>query len=393
MDLHGAPLAPHADPVEALAALLRRAGALRWAHDRPRPPGRGRERPAAGQGADPARPRHRARPRRRLRAADRPAARRSLPVPRRSPVRGPAHAALPAPRPRLAAGRSGRAPAAGRRGPARPVRPRLGRRRDRAGRSNCWSACRSSSTRRWTGSTPTRSAPQRPRRTPPASRSRRTRSGSRTWPARRRSSAWSTASSAVRSRPLASDIHIEPFEDRLRVRYRYDGVLHEAESPAAAAHRRDHLARQDHGPARHRRAPAAAGRPHQDGRARPGGRFPRLHRPVALRRERRAPRARPQRGQLRIRQAGPARPGHRPPGGGARSCRTGSCWSPAPPAAARPRRSTPACSRSTRWSARSSPSRTRSNTSFRASTRSRSSRRSGSTSPACSAPSCARTPT
>ena len=32
---------------------------------------------------------------------------------------------------------------------------------------------------------------------------------------------------------LASDIHIEPFEDRLRVRYRYDGVLHEAESPSS----------------------------------------------------------------------------------------------------------------------------------------------------------------
>ncbi len=31
----------------------------------------------------------------------------------------------------------------------------------------------------------------------------------------------------------ASDIHIEPFEDRLRVRYRYDGVLQEADSPAA----------------------------------------------------------------------------------------------------------------------------------------------------------------
>ncbi|HTC11373.1 MAG TPA: ATPase, T2SS/T4P/T4SS family [Acetobacteraceae bacterium] len=29
----------------------------------------------------------------------------------------------------------------------------------------------------------------------------------------------------------ASDIHLEPFEDRLRVRYRYDGVLHEAENP------------------------------------------------------------------------------------------------------------------------------------------------------------------
>ncbi len=29
----------------------------------------------------------------------------------------------------------------------------------------------------------------------------------------------------------ASDIHIEPFEDTLRVRYRYDGVLHEADNP------------------------------------------------------------------------------------------------------------------------------------------------------------------
>jgi general secretion pathway protein E len=29
----------------------------------------------------------------------------------------------------------------------------------------------------------------------------------------------------------ASDIHLEPFEDRLRVRYRYDGVLHEMETP------------------------------------------------------------------------------------------------------------------------------------------------------------------
>ncbi len=31
----------------------------------------------------------------------------------------------------------------------------------------------------------------------------------------------------------ASDIHIEPFEDRLRVRFRYDGVLHEANSQPA----------------------------------------------------------------------------------------------------------------------------------------------------------------
>jgi len=31
----------------------------------------------------------------------------------------------------------------------------------------------------------------------------------------------------------ASDVHLEPFPDRLRVRYRYDGVLHEVETPPA----------------------------------------------------------------------------------------------------------------------------------------------------------------
>src|SRR5206468_4572719 len=31
----------------------------------------------------------------------------------------------------------------------------------------------------------------------------------------------------------ASDVHIEPFPDRLRMRYRYDGVLHEVEPPPA----------------------------------------------------------------------------------------------------------------------------------------------------------------
>ncbi len=31
----------------------------------------------------------------------------------------------------------------------------------------------------------------------------------------------------------ASDVHIEPFEDRLRVRYRYDGILQEGDSPPA----------------------------------------------------------------------------------------------------------------------------------------------------------------
>ena len=33
----------------------------------------------------------------------------------------------------------------------------------------------------------------------------------------------------------ASDIHIEPFENRLKVRYRVDGVLHEVEAPPASS--------------------------------------------------------------------------------------------------------------------------------------------------------------
>ncbi|HWU57005.1 MAG TPA: ATPase, T2SS/T4P/T4SS family, partial [Rhizomicrobium sp.] len=36
-------------------------------------------------------------------------------------------------------------------------------------------------------------------------------------------------SQAVETR--ASDIHIDPFENQLRIRYRYDGVLHEVEAP------------------------------------------------------------------------------------------------------------------------------------------------------------------
>ncbi len=38
---------------------------------------------------------------------------------------------------------------------------------------------------------------------------------------------------AVESR--ASDIHVEPFEDQLKVRYRIDGILHDAESPPASS--------------------------------------------------------------------------------------------------------------------------------------------------------------
>jgi general secretion pathway protein E len=58
----------------------------------------------------------------------------------------------------------------------------------------------------------------------------------------------------------ASDIHIEPFENRLIVRYRIDGVLHEVESPPKRLSAAGDLAHQDHGEPRHRRAPPAAGR-------------------------------------------------------------------------------------------------------------------------------------
>jgi general secretion pathway protein E len=98
-----------------------------------------------------------------------------------------------------------------------------------------------------------------------------------TSPPKRRSSAWSTWSSSAPWRQRASDIHIEPFENRLKVRYRIDGVLEEVESPPASLDRRGDLARQDHGQAQHRRAPPAAGRPHHAARAGQGTRPARQH--------------------------------------------------------------------------------------------------------------------
>ena len=60
----------------------------------------------------------------------------------------------------------------------------------------------------------------------------------------------------------ASDVHFEPQEDALVVRYRIDGVLHVAAAdPDAARLRRDH-APEGAREARHRRAAQAAGRPH-----------------------------------------------------------------------------------------------------------------------------------
>ena len=74
----------------------------------------------------------------------------------------------------------------------------------------------------------------------------------------------------------ASDIHIEPYEKELRVRYRIDGVLLRDHAAAAQDEGGAHLAHQDHGEARHRRAAAAAGRPHQAQDGQPGDRLPRL---------------------------------------------------------------------------------------------------------------------
>jgi general secretion pathway protein E len=117
----------------------------------------------------------------------------------------------------------------------------------------------------------------------------------------------------------ASDIHFEPFADRLRLRYRYDGILHEAESPpprltAAIISRIKIMSRLD---IAERRLP-------QDGRLQMAVRGQEVDFRVSI-------------------------------------VPTASCWSPARPAAARPPPSIPACSGSTRPCARSSRSRTRSN--------------------------------
>ena len=68
----------------------------------------------------------------------------------------------------------------------------------------------------------------------------------------------------------ASDIHIEPFEDRIRVRYRIDGLLTERDSPprrllGAILSRVKIL-----GPAGHCRTSPHPGRPHQDHHRREG---------------------------------------------------------------------------------------------------------------------------
>ncbi len=99
----------------------------------------------------------------------------------------------------------------------------------------------------------------------------------------------------------ASDIHIEPFENRLVVRFRVDGVLREVLQPKRAVaplivSRIKVMSR-----ARHRREAPAAGRPHLPAHRRPRGRRARLDDAVRSRRAR---------GAAPARQAGrPPRPG------------------------------------------------------------------------------------
>ena len=145
----------------------------------------------------------------------------------------------------------------------------------------------------------------------------------------------------------ASDIHFECFEHEIRVRYRIDGALQEVMKPPMKLQGGAHLALQDHVAAEHRRAPRAAGRPHQAEDGQQGHRLPRLDAAHAVRREDRAPNSRqgqPDARPREVRHRAARRAG--PDGGGAR-IRTAWCSSPARRARARRRRSTRRCRRST----------------------------------------------
>ena len=91
----------------------------------------------------------------------------------------------------------------------------------------------------------------------------------------------------------ASDIHIEPYEIEMRVRFRIDGVSADRDEPAAETEGCDHEPPEDHGEAGHRGKAAAARRPHHDqvqgGRQKEGIGFPCIDGPDAIRRKDRAP--------------------------------------------------------------------------------------------------------
>ena len=90
----------------------------------------------------------------------------------------------------------------------------------------------------------------------------------------------------------ASDVHIEPFENQLKVRYRIDGILHEVESPPRQIEGRGDFAVKISRPAQYRRAALAAGRPDQNLIGRQRYRFANRNGADALRRKRGNPTAR-----------------------------------------------------------------------------------------------------
>ena len=109
----------------------------------------------------------------------------------------------------------------------------------------------------------------------------------------------------------ASDIHFEPGEEEMRVRYRIDGVLQEAATVPGQRRPGRHLAHQDPVRPRHRRAPDPAGRPHLARGRRQADRPPRRHAPRAVRREGRDANPRPEQGHDPARAAGHAPAGAR----------------------------------------------------------------------------------
>ena len=109
----------------------------------------------------------------------------------------------------------------------------------------------------------------------------------------------------------ASDIHFEPQEEEMRVRYRIDGVLQEAATVPLSAVPAVISPRQDPLRPRHRRAPHPAGRPHLARGRRQADRPPRRHASRRLRREGRDANPRPEQGHDPARAAGHAPAGAR----------------------------------------------------------------------------------
>ncbi len=70
----------------------------------------------------------------------------------------------------------------------------------------------------------------------------------------------------------ASDLHLEPTESDMRVRYRIDGVLHEIDTVPRGGAVGLGEPSQDHGERRHHRTPGAAERSHHRGAGRPRSR-------------------------------------------------------------------------------------------------------------------------